>query len=95
MSVNIAGLDKVELLYALWNSSSPAAYFGQFMGREPPEFDWDKARAAVNNYIDYFCGRCIKLDLRRDSVDPCLFDRDFGHGCVTRVVQDMRAGLAK
>lgn len=93
-SVDISGLDKVDVLYAIWQASSPAAWFGQFMGVPPPVFNWEEARRDLGRhgcYVDYFCGRCIKLDFRSDALDPRLFDRDYGQGAVARAVQKLRA----
>lgn len=94
MSVDISGLGKVDVLHAIWQASEPAAWFGQFMGRDPPAFNWEEAQRDVGRhgcYVDYFCGRCIKLDFRGDALDPRLFDREYGPGAVARAVQKLRA----
>lgn len=70
-------VDKVKFLRCLWEASKPAAFFGGFGG---PAFNENEAKKAVNDYIDYFCGRCIKMDFRGEQVDSYLFDRDFGQG---------------
>jgi len=89
MSVNIAGLDKVALLNALWTNSKPAV-FCTFSGMTPPSFDSAQAQEAVIKYIDYFCGRLIKSDLTSECVDPCGYDRDYGQGAFQRVVNSLR-----
>lgn len=89
-NVNIEGINKVQLLKALWLKSSPASFFSNGL-ISPPSFDDRTAEAAVLQYIDYFCGRCIKCDLTTNEVDPYLYDRDFGTGAFARVVASLRS----
>ena len=94
MSVNIAGLNKAELLAYVWN------YAGSFAGmRGNPagfaEVFGDKASAEEalkngRNYVDYFNGRPIKVDFSKDTVNPFLFDRDAGQGTFARAVENFR-----
>jgi hypothetical protein len=88
-SVDISGLNKSRLLFALWNNSGVASVFknAPFMA---PSLNMAKADEAVLGYIDYFCGRCIKSDLSGDSVNPYLYDRDMGPGAFAKVVAQMR-----
>ncbi len=87
--VNIAGLDKVQLLHALWTRSKPAAYY-DFSMANPPSFNVVLANDGVKRYIDYFQGRCIKTDLSKNEANPRMFDRDFGQGAFAQVVADLR-----
>ena len=82
--VNIRGLDKVNLLRALWENQKPAAFF-TMTGRLPPLFDPNEATKAVKSYIDYFCGRAIKSDLSGDEVDPYGYDRDTNEGAFAKI----------
>lgn len=88
-SVDISGIDKVSLLHALWKNSKPAIFFSM-NNATPPPFDNEKAMTAVQKYINYYDGRCIKCDLSGDTVDPRLYDRDFGSGAVQRIVDQLR-----
>lgn len=87
-SISIAGLDKVELLHALWNESPVAAFFStrDAAGIEVPVFDWEMAAYDVLGSIGYFQGRCIKMDLSGDMVDPSGYDRQNGPGAAARVI---------
>lgn len=91
MSVDISGLDKVELLRALWTRMAPAAFFSFNPSVKPPHFDEAQAQKAVLSYVDYFCGRCIKADLRSNTASPHLYDRDAGDGAFASVVAALRA----
>jgi hypothetical protein len=85
--VDIAGLDKVAVLRALWAASQAATFFSEL---KSPPFHNAGARVAVLDYIDYFQGRVIKMDLRGDAVDPRLYDRDSGKGAAERAVAPLR-----
>lgn len=86
MSVDIKGLDKVDLLRALYADvfKSPWAWV------QTDGFNDDLAKEAVKRYIDYFQGRAIKCDLSEDTVDPRLYDRDAGVGQFQKVVDCLR-----
>lgn len=88
-SINIQGLDKVALLEKLWKNQITAGFYGATL-LPSPAFDTKAAQKAVTGYIDYFCGRAIKTDISKDSVDPWLYDRDAGAGTFARIVDGMR-----
>lgn len=52
-TVDISGLDKVELLRNLWTNMKPASFFNR-CPTLTPEFDLKKASHVINGYIDYF-----------------------------------------
>lgn len=87
--INIKDLDKVELLKNLWENQVTAAFF-TFSGKTAPKFEDELAEKAVNDYIDYFCGRAIKTNLSGDFVEPHLYDRDAGKGKFLEIVNSMR-----
>jgi len=87
--IYIAHLNKVDLLRALWQNSSPAHFF-TYMPHMAPHFDECEAITAVKSYIDYFCGRMIKCNLSGDTVDPWQYDMDVGNGAFERVVRGVR-----
>jgi hypothetical protein len=87
MSVDITGINKITLLFAMWQGMHPAKFFG---GLDGPTFDRELAKEAVKSYIDYFCGRCIKTDLSKDTVDPWLYNRDAGAGAFEKIVEKLK-----
>ena len=89
MSVDISGVDKVELLRSLWKNSNPAIYF-TMNGINPPHFDEQKAKNAVTKYIDYFDGRCIKTDISGNTASPHMYDRDYGQGKFAEIVESLK-----
>ena len=88
MSVSIAEKNKKELLHALWKYAKPAAFFTMH-GLPGPAFEEAEAEKAVKGYIDYFCGRCIKIDLRGDTADPSAYDNDWGVGSFETIVTNL------
>ena len=91
MSVDIKGIDKVQLLEELWTAQKVASWF-LFHPVQVPPFDRVKAKEAVakQDDIDYFQGRAIKLNLTNDSIDPWVYDRDAGPGTFKKIVDQIR-----
>lgn len=88
--VDIGGLNKVELLYRLWERQQIAPNFAR-RGAAPLDFDRAGAAEAVaGGTIDYYSGRSIKADLSLDAVDPSLYDRTAGQGAFQDVVLFMK-----
>jgi hypothetical protein len=90
--VFIGDIDKVMLLEALWYKQKPAAFYA-FNMVQSPHFDKVLASKAIETYIDYYCGRCIKMDIHNDTVNPYAFDRDAGVGAFQQVVDQLRNNI--
>lgn len=90
--VDIQGVDKIALLRSLWTNQVTASFFGSGLLPAPAFSDEDATKALTRGYIDYFCGRAIKLDLTKDKVDPWAYDRDAGMGTLAKIVAGLRNG---
>lgn len=97
--IDIHGLDKAELLAALYNNSKVIG-IGALLaaaGRSPP---MSKERAAElitgdpEQYFDYLSGRVMKVGIGRDVLSTRLYNRDVGEGAAERVVATLRAEIA-
>ena len=94
--VNIKGLDKAEVLHALWRHSHAQGM--SFLGLTPEGFTLEKARALIKErqeknarlYFDYVEGHVIKCDLSEDSFDEFLYDRDCGAGAAEAAIDELR-----
>lgn len=90
--VSIAGLDKANVLAALYNASRPLGM--GFMHYNPSPMTCEEAQAILDGgttYFDYLNGRVMKLDLGSDSeIDPWLYDRDNGQGAAERAIEALR-----
>jgi hypothetical protein len=74
--INIKGLNKVDILKILWKNTEPSAIYKARNKKNFDTFDQSAALIEVEGYIDYFCGRAIKMDLSKDVIDTGLYDRD-------------------
>ena len=87
-SINITGIPKGLLLEAMVRGTNfPSAiaelssYFGDTTSAEI---------VAIAGRIDYYNGKPIKTDLRGNTVEPFLYDRDAGSGALSRIVLKLR-----
>lgn len=87
--IDISGVDKVELLKAMWTAQKPAAFFSLYRVKAPG-FDDEAAEDATKKYIDYFSGRAIKSDLSGDTVNPFGYDRDAGQGTLAKIISSLK-----
>lgn len=97
-TINIEGLDKAEVLAALYNASKQQGMgFTHKRGALPmtkEEAAQELAAAQQPNgaaYFDYLHGRVMKVRLVGDQLDPWLYDRDNGQGAAERAINTLRA----
>lgn len=80
-TVNVKDLSKeqkLKFIEALWNNQSLASFFAF---RTPPSYNVEEARRLFDNgYIDYLCGRALKLNTTRDTWNLSLYNRDIRRG---------------
>lgn len=94
--MNIKGLDKAEVLAALFNASRQQGmgFLDSRGGR-----DMTKERAAeilkITEDFDYLDGRVMKISLDRDEVETRLYDRDNGQGAAERAIAHLVAARDK
>lgn len=93
-TVNIAGLDKADLLMRAFNASKQQD-MSMMDQRGRQDMTIKQAREIANqgpmNY-DYLYGRVLKIDLTHDDVGTWAYNRDVGPGAFEKIVADMRAG---
>ena len=91
MNVSNKGLDKAEVLLALWKGSHAQGL--SFLGIiDAGVLDIEKAKAHGRLYFDYLNGHVIKCDITDDEFDPRLYDRDCGEGRAEEVIKALREG---
>lgn len=90
--INIEGINKAELLAALYNKSKPLGLgFYHFRNEDMTKEEAQKEiNQRKNLYFDYLHGRCMKIDISQNAVNPWLFERDNGKGVVKQVVESLR-----
>lgn len=103
-NVNIAGLDKAEVLLALWQASQMQGM--SFLGiLASGELTLEQAQKEIQErkhtgfdgkdiiYFDYLNGKVMKVDLGQDEFDPRLYDRDNGDGAAQRAIDNLKIAL--
>ena len=99
--VNIAGLDKAEVLLALWNASrmQGMSFLGFLASGEltlkQAKQEIESRKRKTNDgedsiYFDYLNGKVMKVDLGQDEFDPRLYDRDNGTGAAQHAIDNLK-----
>lgn len=92
--MNIEGLDKAEVLAALYNGSQQQGMgFLQARGAEGMTVEQARKELANNEhgYFDYLYGRVMKIRLRGDELNSALYNRDNGQGAAEAIIEDLRS----
>jgi hypothetical protein len=86
----LAGLNKADVLAALYNASKPQGM--GFMHYDPNPMTREEAEGLLKQttYFDYLKGRVMKVDLAGDELDTSGYDRDNGQGAAERVIAELR-----
>lgn len=90
--IDIRGLNKADVLAALYNASRPQGM--GFMAYDPKPMTREEAEnlLQLTPSFDYLKGRVMKLSLQRDDeFEEYLYDRDNGHGAAQRAIDTLRA----
>jgi hypothetical protein len=85
--INIAGLNKTEVLLALHKNSKAQGM--SFLDLHTVTLLECEKQLAVNSYVDYFAGKVIKCDFSGDMLDPRGYDRDLGKGAAERAINGL------
>jgi hypothetical protein len=93
--MNIKGLNKAEILLALWRGSHEQGLsrLGSF-DREPTLEECKQEVERPGNYVDYFAGRVIKCNFSTDELDLCGYDRDCGNGAGDKIIAKLKIATA-
>lgn len=94
--VDITGLDKAEVLKALYTHSHPQGL--SFIGLPShPLTMKDYKKAITENtsssgkiYFDYWMGHVLKVRIDQDFFDPASYDRDCGYGAAQNAIDELR-----
>lgn len=93
--IDITGINKAEVLAALYNNSKPQGLgFFNFTQEDMTVCEAQKLLEETT-YFDYIKGRVMKVDLRSDTeFEEYLYDRDNGPGAAERVIVALREKIS-
>lgn len=90
--MNIAGLNKPEVLAALFNASRQQGM--GFLDKRGSQAMTEQDAAAViaeeGMHFDYLRGRVMKVSIDGDEIETRLYDRDNGAGAAERAIEPLR-----
>lgn len=90
-TINIADLDKAEVLAALFNASRQQGMgFMHGEGRAPMTAAEARDLLKHEDYFDYLRGRVMKIAIE-DELRVALYDRDNGQGAAERAIAPLRS----
>lgn len=98
--ISIKGIDKAELLAALFNRSHQQGMgFMNAAGRT--DMTVEQAKEVIEKhydpetlYFDYLRGRVLKVGIAGDTLRTALYNRDVGEGAAEFVVDSLRNRVA-
>ncbi len=90
--INIKGLDKAEVLKALYdNSRLQGMGVLETVSDDVVTVEHCRELLQKETYFDYLYGRVMKVDLRSDDgFDEWLYDRDNGAGAAKKAIDSLR-----
>ena len=90
-TISLEGLNKAEVLAALFNASRPQGM--GFFHYNPTPMTTKEAQDLLKRStdFDYLQGRVMKVDLSGDSFDPWLYDRDNGEGAAAAAIASLQS----
>lgn len=89
--IDLTGLNKAEVLAALYNASRPQGM--GFLQYDPTPMATEEANQLLQGRtrFDYLKGRVMKIDLGGEELDPRLYNRDNGEGAAERVISALKS----
>lgn len=94
--MDISGLDKAEVLAALYNGSRQQGA-GFLHPRGASDMTVEQAREEIASRpgldFDYLHGRVMKIDLRSDDLYTGLYNRDNGYEAAEQIINELRSSV--
>lgn len=88
--IDITGIDKAELLAALYNNAKTQGFIMEYVPFDMTIITEAYRLLSETTKFDYLKGRVMKVDLAGDSFDPYFYDRDNGQGAALRIVNSIK-----
>lgn len=94
MTISIKGVDKVELLVALYNAARPG-WLHRGYPKGPMECPEAKAILAESQNISIVNGRALYVDLSGDELDTTIYDSHNGRLCAGEALAPIVSAAAE
>lgn len=88
--VNIAGLDKAEILRRLYTDAKPEHPEYRNYNLLPMTLEEAHLLIEKNLSFDILNGRVMKINLANDTVDTFIYDRHNGQGVAEQIIENIR-----
>ncbi len=89
--VSIQGLNKADVLAALYNASQPQGLgFSEYSPYAMKSGEAQKLLEMGTTFFRYVKGRLLKIDIGNNDIDPAQYDFDNGKGAVGQVISILR-----
>lgn len=89
--IDISGLDKAEVLAALYNGSKQLGLgFLHQQGADALSVERAREELKSSHYFDYLHGRVMKILLSGDELETALYNRDNGANSAERIIEKLR-----
>lgn len=92
--ISLVGLNKAEVLAALYNASHAQGMGFLHFKPEPMTTEQAADLLKTQTYFDYLHGRVMKIDLRGDELRTGAYDRDNGQGAAHRAIAHLLGAKA-
>ncbi len=91
LSLSLSGLNKADVLAALYNASKPQGM--GFLHFDPKPMTRQEAEGLLKQGtdFDYLKGRVMKINLKGDELDTWGYDRDNGAGAAQKAIAPLQA----
>lgn len=89
--ISTEGLDKADVLAALYNASKPQRLDFLIYDREPMSREEAAALLDQGDRFNYLKGRAMKIHLTDTGFEEWAYDRDNGAGAAQRAIQGIQS----
>lgn len=89
MDIDVTGINKAQLLKALYDDAKPLGMGMLHFQPEPMTIEEADRLSKEHTYFDYLKGRVMKVDISGDTLRCLLYDRDNGDGAAKRALQHL------
>lgn len=88
--MNIKGIDKAEILKALYNASKPVGLGKLHYDKKDMTHDEAVSLLKMTFKFDYLKGRVMKIDLTNDELETYLYNRDNGWNRAEEIIKCLK-----